>query len=242
MFIQNWSWIDYQSLSSTNDLAFEYSKHYDKTPHVFTAIVQTAGRGRRGRNWVSEQGNLFMSQLFQSDMPITYLVFIASLSIAETISELTSGLTINIKWPNDILIADKKVCGILIEKAENDSVIIGIGINLVSSPEDSVVMYPAIDLKKLGFTIYREQFLQSYLKIFNDNIQKYHTQSFNAIRTKWLSFAYRLNQIISINQGKGCLKGVFKDIDEQGYLLLEQENNVQRITTGDIMSSTEEKK
>ena len=114
MYIGSWQWYDYPSLGSTNDLAKEQSENFSGTPSVYTAKVQTAGRGRRGRQWVSKEGNLFMSQLLKTEIPVSDTVFITAVSVAETIRNLTIGLQINIKWPNDVLIGGKKISGILI--------------------------------------------------------------------------------------------------------------------------------
>ena len=181
-----WHWEKLETISSTNDFAKEKSVFFDGNPFVCTAKIQTAGRGRRGRNWVSAEGNLFMSQLFKPDLAVSDMVFIASLSIAQTISGLTTGLQINIKWPNDILLFGKKVCGILIESAANETCIIGIGVNLASSPSDDDVMYPACNLRSLGFEISTDKFLSEYLRYFDDNVKICRNKGFSLIRRRGL--------------------------------------------------------
>lgn len=230
-----WQWEDYPEVGSTNDLAKEESKCFSGYPTVYTAQAQTAGRGRRGRQWVSEKGNLFMSLLFKAELPISDMVFVTSLSIAETVNRLTTDLKINIKWPNDVLIDEQKICGILIEAAENETIVIGIGVNLVASPDNAQTIYKTTSLKELGFDISREKFLQTFLLCFDANVDICR-RCFDEIRTKWLSYAYRLNQKIKIMQNKKQLEGIFKGIDEQGLLLLEQEERIIKISVGDVFA------
>lgn len=234
MNIGSWQWYDYPVLGSTNDLAKEHSENFSGRQTVYTAKIQTAGYGKRGRQWVSEEGNLFMSQLLKAEIPVSDTVFITAVSIAETVRSLTAGLQINIKWPNDVLIGGKKICGILIEAAANNTVVIGTGVNLAASPEDSMVMYPADNLAAHGFNISREDFLGEYLKMFDANIDLHHKQGLAAVLKKWLAYAYRLGEKIKVSQNGKVREGIFKGIDEQGFLLLEQDKNIIKIAAGDI--------
>lgn len=234
--LENWLWRDYQEIDSTNNLAKAQSLAFDGRPVVYTAVVQTAGRGRLGRSWISRPGNLFMSQLFCPRLPVSDLVFITSVSVAETITGLTSGLDIAIKWPNDVLIAGAKICGILIESADNETVVIGTGVNLVSAPPAGQLIYPAADLRSLGFDISREFFLAAYLRHFDANLELCRRQGFSAIRKTWLKYAYRLGKPVKINHGGRVLEGIFKGIDEQGFLLLKQDEKTIKITVGDLLA------
>lgn len=230
--ICGWQWIDYPSVGSTNDEAKNICSAVDVKKIVITAVEQTQGRGRRGRNWISDSGNLFMSQLYKPQHKISDLVFISSLSIAQTVLSFSSDLDVKIKWPNDVLLDNKKFCGILIE-AEKDYVIIGIGVNLNSCPSDQDIIYPATDIASYGLNLSRLDFLQKYLSIFNENTKLYKQNGFNDIRLNWLKYAYRLNQEIKI-KNNSAIQGIYKGIDENGFLLLEQDNKVTKISVGDI--------
>lgn len=231
--IRKWEWFDYPTLGSTNDEAKLVSLEIKDRHIVITAEEQTKGRGRIGRNWISKKGNLFMSQLFKPQIKISDLVFISSLSVAKTISKFAINLQVNIKWPNDILIKGKKFCGILIE-TENDAVIIGIGVNLLNSPSDSEVIYPVCNLHDEGYNISRQQFIDAYLQIFDDYMDLYNKLGFKPIRQQWLQYAYKLDQQIGIRNNKEEKIGIYKGIDEEGLLLLEQNNKIIKISVGDV--------
>lgn len=234
--VGQWRWEQFDTIASTNDLAKDKSADFDGSPVVYTAKVQTAGRGRRGRSWVSAEGNLFMSQLLKTDLAVSDMVFITSLSIAQTIETLTKGVQINIKWPNDVLLGGKKVCGILIESAANVAVVIGAGVNLVSSPPDGDVMYPACNLLSLGHQISISRFLSEYLRHFDGNVEICSKDGFGTIRRQWLKYAHRLGQMIKIVQKDKVKEGIFKGIDEQGLLLLEQGSGIVKVAVGDVFA------
>ena len=224
-----WQHIRYEEVTSTNDIAKHYTNH--QTPIIITAKKQSSGRGRYGRNWQSLEGNLFLSQLIPNNIPVTHLVFVTSLSIAEALCEITNE-DIIIKWPNDILVNRKKISGILIETYE-DKIIIGIGVNLVSHPDLRDTIYPATDLQSLGYNVQPDDFLQIYIRYFDKNLALC-SQNFLIIRQKWLEFAKYLNSPIKVRYSDYTKEGLFKGIDEQGFLLLEQEDTITKIAAGDV--------
>lgn len=226
--IRNWQWIELEETTSTNDAVKEIDG--DKT--IITAKRQTAGRGRIGRKWFSQEGNLFLSQIMQSNTPMSELCFIASLSVAETLDDIIKKSSIGIKWPNDVLLNEKKVCGILLEKAENKT-IIGLGVNLVSHPQLSETKYQTTDLQEQGVSISREQFLQIYLNKFDENYIK-GQKNFAFIRQKWLDKALYINKDIKISQKNKTEAGIFRGIDQNGLLLLEQNGTIKTIAAGDV--------
>ncbi|MCQ2741062.1 MAG: biotin--[acetyl-CoA-carboxylase] ligase [Alphaproteobacteria bacterium] len=232
--LKEWLWIDYPSVSSTNDIAKNYKTDNKEEKVLITAEEQVKGRGRRGRTWISAKGNLFMSLLFSTKVSPSDIAFVTSLSIAQTLKKADNHLNVNIKWPNDILINGKKVSGILIEVGES-GIVVGIGINLVCSPAQSETIYTATNLKDEGIDISRESFLEKMLDVFADNLKKCEISGLQAIREDWLNFAYNLHNSISIRQGNNFQSGIFMGIDEQGFLLLKQQNKIEKISVGDII-------
>ena len=231
--LYDWQIYCYDTVDSTNDLAAsDKTLPTDDLKKIFIAKTQTNGRGRRGRSWISPQGNLYMSQLINWHHPISELVYISSLSIAQSLSKFAPDIDFKIKWPNDILLNGAKLCGILIEKNIQNNVIIGIGINLQSSPSTDEVIYPTTNLANYNCNITVEDFLNCYLPIFTRNC----SNDFTTIKQNWLKFAYNLGQTINIKLNtKNSISGRFIGIDEQGNLLLEQKTQTVKITTGEII-------
>lgn len=233
MMENNWKRYDFDCLSSTNDWALANSHLAEETAVVCVADCQTKGRGRRGREWISPQGNLYMSLLFNSSCLPTDMVYIASLSAAQALKIMVPDIPLQIKWPNDIMVDGQKIGGILIEKAANDAWVVGIGLNLCSSPLRKDVVYPANNLLSLGIKIYRDDFIEIYLQQW----EKFLQLDFKSIKDLWLRFAYRLGENVVIKLGSSELSGKFIGIDEHGYLLLQQAQGVKVINTGEIMFS-----
>lgn len=147
----------FESCDSTNQLATDYARRGEKGPVWLISGTQTAGRGRRGRAWLSKPGNLFCSLLFRPDLRPSDLVafpYIAALSVRDTFISLGAPAeAVRCKWPNDVLLDAKKASGILIESSarnsdELDYIVVGIGMNLVLAPEPSDAAFPAISLKQ----------------------------------------------------------------------------------------------
>ena len=147
--------ITHAVLDSTNAHALSLSQRGERGPLWIVAERQTAGRGRRGRAWVSQAGNLFASLLLTAVAPSArqpQLSFVAALALHDAVAEVAPGLKplITIKWPNDLLLRGMKIAGILIEAAggEDGAVAIGIGVNCASHPASAD--YPATDLTAAG--------------------------------------------------------------------------------------------
>src|SRR5262247_2040898 len=152
----------HDALGSTNAEALTLARQGERGPLWVTARRQTAGRGRRGRSWVSEPGNLYATLLLTAPSPSEHwpeLSFVAALAIHDAIVEVAADLKprLAIKWPNDLLLAGAKFAGILIEgeasrgdQADGDegAVVVGIGVNCASHPADTE--YPATDLAAAG--------------------------------------------------------------------------------------------
>jgi len=121
-------------VASTNSLAMQMAHERPAEGVVIFTDSQTAGKGRQGRRWVDTPGcNVLLSTLLQPRFPLHFLVMIASLAVVDTIAQ-TSGVVATIKWPNDVLIGERKVAGILIETSYNPAgqlvAILGIGVNV----------------------------------------------------------------------------------------------------------------
>ena len=130
----------YKKVTSTNDMAINLIKDKKNKYGFVYANTQTKGRGTRGKKWVSKIGNLFGSIFFQLKKnypPFNEFAIISPVIIANVLKKFCKNKHISIKWPNDILVGKKKICGILQEVITINTkkfLIIGIGINIASSP------------------------------------------------------------------------------------------------------------
>lgn len=172
----------FSSIDSTNEEAKRRAGEGAPDGSVYIADRQTKGKGRRGKTWSSPPGqDIFFSILLRPDLPadcISMLTLVAAMAVAEAVDQVT-GMSSQIKWPNDILLNQKKVCGILTEmNVEIDSdyyVVVGIGINVNRTEFDEEISFMAGSLKKeSGKTINRASFLATVLSSFRKYYGMFH--------------------------------------------------------------------
>lgn len=194
--------------------------------HIIIAKSQTAGKGRLGRKWVSDEGNLFVSLIYKNITP-TLLHLRTCLAIGNSLGRVN----IEYKWPNDVLISGQKIAGVLIEIFQNYT-IIGIGINVSSHPEEGV-LYPTTCLNKHRKTAVNIDMLLRRLVIKLENLLQHDDKK---ILTSWIKKAYLLHQNITINQENHTISGIFKGVDKNGCLiLLQDKDKKQLVSFGDVV-------
>lgn len=224
------------TVGSTNDHAKEMARTGAVAGHVVLARVQTAGRGRQGRSWTSLPGNLHMSVILRPRlMPrdLGQLSFAAAVALAETVEPLLPpSCHLALKWPNDLLINDKKAAGILIE-VEGGFAIVGLGLNLVHAPAD------AISLQSLGVVSPTPRILAGDIaQRLLAYAQALDNGSFARIRDAWLKRAWRLNQMISARISSENVQGIFLGIDQSGALQLQTgEGVIRSVSSAEILAS-----
>ncbi|MGB4101239.1 MAG: biotin--[acetyl-CoA-carboxylase] ligase [Alphaproteobacteria bacterium] len=226
---------------STNDDALAAAAAGETSGLVIYADRQTAGRGRRGRSWVSPDGNLYASVLLQAEdhARAGLYCFVVALALADALGSYVGSERVKLKWPNDVLIDGAKIAGILLETAATETgvaVVAGIGVNLGPYPED--VRYPATSLQALGFAAHRLQILP-FLQLVLTAINRYHLmlcdQGFPAIREHWLVRAAGVGEAITVRLPDSELEGRFNSIGDDGCLLLEQQSGkLSSIAVGDV--------
>lgn len=236
--------IELDTTSSTNTECVERAHEGDVGNLWVTAKTQTAARGSRGRDWQSNEGNLFASLLLVDPAESGYavvlsgLTFVASLALLWAIKEKTPDLNVKLKWPNDVLVNGKKCAGILLENQNinnTSAVVIGIGVNCVSHPPNT--NYPATDLEHEGISLSAEQLFASLATHMDDFIKQWDKgRNFGEIRKLWLEHAIGLGEPIIVKiPGRPDETGIFETIDETGLLILKQENGTEkRISAADI--------
>lgn len=239
--IRNWIYKDLQTVVSTNDEA-KLLVLKEKQKCIVSAIEQTGGRGRRGRQWVSQDGNLFVSYAFklkQSDL--NRIVILSAVAVFKTVKHFVSGHDVKIKWPNDVLVDDKKISGMLFEKADDDFWVMGVGINVMSNPENMALVYPSTSLKSLGVSVNRIAVLEYFTDVFDNLLDTYYKNGFETVRQSWLKNAYNLGKRIIIKQENKIQEGIFWAIDDNGALILKNNDKVEKILAGDLFVKEAEK-
>jgi BirA family transcriptional regulator, biotin operon repressor / biotin---[acetyl-CoA-carboxylase] ligase len=235
--------ITYDTVDSTNEEAKRLARDGVPDGVVVWAKEQSSGTGRRGRKWTSEIGNLYFSILLRpkcSAFKAMQLSFLASLCIAESITDvLPETAIVNCKWPNDVLVEERKISGILLEsqstpQGNTDWMVIGIGLNVRSFPKD--VEFPATSLINEGAKndISAEIMLELFSHRFLSNYKIWKEMGFKPIREAWLCRVAWLGKKIIVHLEHETLVGEFKALDKDGTLILFHNGDERRITAGDI--------
>lgn len=235
----------FDEVESTNDLAFSLVENKQIFANqIIVANKQNKGRGRLNRNWESPKGNLYFSLVLQPKIAIEKtsqisLVAICALQIAvaKIFQQQNIVAKIQNKWPNDLLIDQKKVAGILLEsKISNkncDFAILGIGVNINSNPTQT--LFPSTNIKNFSCEISASKMLEFFLEEFENLYENWLNFGFQNIRNLWHKNAYNLNSKININLGNSKIEGLFQEIDEEGNIVIKNHNNeTKKISFGDV--------
>jgi BirA family biotin operon repressor/biotin-[acetyl-CoA-carboxylase] ligase len=225
---------EFSKLESTNKTVAELAILNKISDHeIILAKSQSAGRGRANREWISPEGNLYFSLLLKPQIALEKIPQLSFVAIAALRLAVKDSMA---KWPNDLLIEEKKVGGLLLESKisqENcEFVIIGIGVNIDSNP--SATIFPASNLKNFGDEISPTELLKKFLDEFENLYQNWLNFGFTKARQIWMEKAYRLNEEVTLKIDQKELRGIFLGIDEEGNLLLKQAEKISKISVADV--------
>ena len=237
---KNFTIHEFDELVSTNSHAFELANLREISDReIILAKSQKSGRGRQSRNWSSPKGNLYFSIMLcpkVSAEKISQISFVGITALRLAVEKIVTKNSVQVKWPNDLLIDEKKVAGLLLESkfSKNDCefVVLGIGLNIESSPSETI--FPASNLKDFGVEISAELILKNFLDEFEKIYQNWLDFGFAGIQKLWLENAYRFKKGITVKLDGKTLEGVFEDFDEEGNLVLRCDGNVMKISTADV--------
>ena len=225
----------YDETDSTNERA-KASGEADGS--VFIAEVQNHGKGSRGRGWVSPRGTgIWHSILLKPDISpaeVSQITLVAGLAVCKAI-----GMGAKIKWPNDIVIDTKKVCGILTEmSAEIDMVnyvVCGIGINVNTESFDKEIEHRATSMYiESGEKQTRNEIIALELNYFEYYYKKFLTGGLGAILDEYKKNCVTIGRDVTVIYKKETVTGKAKDIDENGALVVETDNGIIRVTSGEV--------
>jgi len=229
-----------ESVDSTNAEALRRARAGESGPLWIAAVAQTAGRGRRGRTWMSPPGNLHASLLLTDPSPSAaapQLAFVAGLAVHDACAALAPGLaeSLALKWPNDMLCHGAKIAGILIEgEGEPVTVAIGIGVNCRHHP--STVERPATDFAEQGADVAAPALLQALGPTMAARLRQWDRGTgFAAIRAGWLARAVGIGHAVRVRLAERETSGLFESIDEAGRLVLRLgDGRRETITAGEV--------
>ncbi|MGG3469626.1 biotin--[acetyl-CoA-carboxylase] ligase [Neobacillus pocheonensis] len=234
-----------ESVESTQKIAHRFASEEVPEGTVIIAEEQRSGKGRMNRKWHSPKyTGIWMSLILRPNIPLTkapQLTLLTAVAIVQAIEEVT-GLTPEIKWPNDILINGKKITGILTElQAEADrihSIIVGMGINVNQKKEDfpNEIQDTASSLFiEKGETISRASLIRSIFKQFEKLYLLYLEQGFLPIKLLWESYAVSIGKILKARTLTSVIEGKALGITEDGVLLLEDNSGtIHHVYSADI--------
>lgn len=232
----HWVIIESEVTKSTNDDALNFVMPENECRNfVFSAKKQTGGRGRFGRKWSDGEGNLMFSAIVKCDAKNSGLLsLVCGISVLQTIKFFAENADVKLKWPNDVLLEDKKVCGILIERKDENYVVVGIGVNIKNSPVLQNAGYMATSLKECKINVSKDVFLPQFLNIFDEWLAKIAKKEFNAVQEAWISSAKGINEEIEIKNMEEKITGKLVGVDENGAVVIEKNGEKISVFAGDV--------
>jgi BirA family biotin operon repressor/biotin-[acetyl-CoA-carboxylase] ligase len=228
------------TVDSTNAEALRLARAGARGPLWVTAQRQTAGRGRRGRNWASPPGNLYATLLLTDPAPpphVAELSFVAAVALADALARLAPGLSprLQIKWPNDLLCDGAKLAGILVEGEGGPvAAVVGIGVNCAHHPAETP--YPATDLAAAGASVAPDELIRALDGAMTARLAQWDRgRGFAAIRDAWLARASGLRETLQVTVADRTIEGRFEGLDAVGRLLLRRpDGTVETVTAGEV--------
>jgi BirA family biotin operon repressor/biotin-[acetyl-CoA-carboxylase] ligase len=233
----------FEEIGSTNDRAKELADDGAEHGAVVIAEAQTAGRGRRGRNWASPpRRNLYFSVVLRPDLPparAPELTLVGSVALCDALRQ--AGVQAGIKWPNDLLVSGRKIAGILTELAAEpdkvDWVVLGAGVNVNARREDfpEEVRREATSLfLERGQPAPRVLFAAACFTALETWLDRHDEEGFGVIREAWRERSVTLGREVLVTVDGRELAGVAEDIDETGALLVRTAAGLERVLSGDV--------
>lgn len=237
-----WKVHTYAQLESTQDYVRDIAEDEEFFPEgiVVQCLTQSKGRGRRGNEWSSPMGNLYMSLLLRPGCPATaagQLSFVVAVALSAAMDEVMApGHTKTLKWPNDILIDGKKAAGILLESNISpmgivDYVVAGIGVNVMAAPEGAIKLAEVAKGPQVPVHPFRDIALAQ----ISAHYTHWQTAGFADIRAQWLAQAHGLGEAMTARLPDREEKGIFAGLDADGALLLDRGNgDILKISAGEV--------
>lgn len=233
----------FESLDSTNAEAARRASQGDYGPIWVRTEHQSAGRGRRGRSWLSAPGNLFLTYLGHTPRPLSdvaLLGFCAGVALTEVLEERLGTGRASLKWPNDLLLDGKKAAGILLESGAAHSgghwFAMGVGVNLAEAPQGLDRSVAALGELLVNAAPTAPEVQEAFIARVTHWAGRLEGHGFSPLREAWLARAHGLNGPIVADTGSGRSEGIFEDLSPCGELCLRAlpSQELVRISAGDV--------
>ena len=237
---RSWRIVRFGAVDSTNEEARRRALAGDGDRLWIVADQQTAGRGRRGRAWISPKGNLHASALIIDPCPpaiAAQLGFVAGVALTRAARDL-GATDVGLKWPNDLMCHGAKCAGILVEGVglggRRAACVVGVGVNSAHAPEGLGYATSCLTGAR-GQAVGPGELLERLVERFGEALDAWRAgQAFDRIRAAWLDYALGLSERIAIQNGAGEREGVFEGIDAAGRLLIRSEHGLDTIEAADL--------
>lgn len=220
-------------VDSTNAEALRRLEAGQAPGFLLRADEQTKGRGRSGNHWTSPKGNFYGTFVFEcgaKDADAAQLSFVAALALADVLED--AGLKPQLKWPNDILIDDAKISGILLEK-HGPILLIGMGINIATHPD--LDAYPTTSLHHQGWAVSPADLADLLTRAMDQRFQAWQATGFSTQREAWLARAYNRGADIRVRFAQGMeTHGQFVGLDTDGALQLQTAAGLELVHAGQV--------
>jgi len=236
--------LSFKKVKSTNDVACELANNGIKEGTIVVSEEQSGGKGRLGRRWVSPaHKGIYMSIILRPNIPPVSspeLTLIGTLAVCGAIRKLT-GLSSFIKWPNDVIINNKKVCGILTEmSAEVDKVkflVIGMGVNVNTSKKQLHLKDATSIMEELGYEESRIELTKLILLRFDELYDTFKRKGFSSILSEIKKFSATLNRRVRVHYLDRFIEGHVQNIDKDGALVIRRDSGfIEKVYSGDIVN------
>jgi len=234
--------VRYGSVTSTNLMLKELAMAGIEAGTVVTATVQTEGRGRLGRKWESPEGGLWMSVLLEFDRSfdirrIGLLPLMAGASVATAVA-MEYDMETGVKWPNDVLVGGRKLCGILcefIEPGERRCAITGIGVN-VNNPvrADYAFSHQSTSVaEECARTVPLEVLENTILEELDFRWGLLSEGNFQKLVDDWQDMSLTVGKHVTVETPSGIVRGIARGIDQTGALVVETSGETRSVNAGD---------
>ncbi|TDI65955.1 MAG: biotin--[acetyl-CoA-carboxylase] ligase [Alphaproteobacteria bacterium] len=237
----------FDTIDSTNAKARRLVEAGVTKPTWIVSATQTEGRGRQNRRWISHLGNLFCTLLLQPGCAVReagQLSFVTALAVADVLKQYLPEDRITLKWPNDVLLDEHKVAGILLETCQTeagrvDALAIGIGINLAHHPQNTDYPSTSIAACNAGKAPQPEAALEDLDRCFAVWYETWRKMGFAPVRNAWLKNAAGLDKVMTAHLPQETLSGRFETLAPGGELILRlPDGETRKIAAADIFFET----